>query len=185
MIFLEAKRGSGARNSLLPAMMLTMNRLVSVCVKVQDERSIPSLSRCLIIRKHFLGCSKRSKKTFLEEQPGPGDTLEKELGHRIHQREASSAGLKVRISGLDGNHWPAYSTVVKNQPHQNYWDLFVKKAPISSLTYRVGEQSRPSAPASKDGDITNKICFLSRSPGDSALLGLRSTDLVQWFWSFL
>lgn len=95
MIFLEAKREAVVPGILsLPAMMLTMNRLVSVCVKVQDESSYSFPQQMFDNRVYFLGCSKRSKKTFLKSRPGPGDNSREGIGHRIHQREASSAWLE-------------------------------------------------------------------------------------------
>lgn len=60
MIFLEAKREAVMPGILsLPAMMLTMNHLVNVCVKVQDVSSYSFTQQMFDHRVYFCGCSKR------------------------------------------------------------------------------------------------------------------------------
>lgn len=106
LIFLEAKREAVLPGILsLPAMMLTMNRLVSVCVKVQDESSYSFTQQMFDNRVYFLGCSKRrARKLSWRAGLALGTILEKELatGYTRERERRAQRGLKVRISGLDG-----------------------------------------------------------------------------------
>ena len=125
LIFLEAKREAVLPGILsLPAMMLTMNRLVSVCVKVQDESSYSFTQQMFDNRVYFLGCSKRrARKLSWRAGLALGTILEKELATGYtREREASSAWLE----GQNLRAWWEITGLVllkvwfKDQPHQNY-----------------------------------------------------------------
>ena len=129
MIFLEAKREAVMPGILsLPAMMLTMNHLVNVCVKVQDVSSYSFTQQMFDHRVYFCGCSKRrASKLCWRAGLALGMILEKELatGYTREREGKLSMAWRSESQGFTGDRWPcATQSVVQGSASSELLGIF-------------------------------------------------------------